>query len=139
VELIRAREILFQPSLIGNNSAGLPELTNHVLNSLPAEVAQQMSNNVFVCGGHAVNTVADGSFGLKTRLYQELRQCRPADQTVCVYQASDSRHDAWRGAGLFARNAMNSNDFSAFVTRQQYDECGRHYLSEHHCSNWNSV
>lgn len=50
MELIRAPEILFQPSMIGVTEAGLAELIEFVLNLFPANEQQILAENIFITG-----------------------------------------------------------------------------------------
>merc|ERR1712227_331395 len=125
-ETIRAPEILFQPSIVGHDQAGLAELIEFVLKKFPDDVADKLANNVFVTGGLARLD------GLQERLEAELQCMRPFQSTYKVTRASDTCHDAWRGASHAASSPEAAN---MFLTKEKYYECGEGYLEEHFFSN----
>lgn len=51
VESIRATEILFQPSMMGNGEAGIAETIDYVLKFFSAEDQQRLVDNIFLTGG----------------------------------------------------------------------------------------
>jgi len=125
-ETIRAPEIIFQPSMIGHEQAGLGEILDFVLGKFEPEVADKLANNVFLTGGLS-NIV-----GLKERLEAELQCMRPFKSTFKVSRADDCNLDAWKGASLFGSNRQN---LKSFLTKEKYSECGEGYLEEHFHSN----
>ena len=123
-EQIKTPEILFQPSIVGHDQAGLGELIQFVLSKFPAPVSDRLANNVFITGGLA------SLRGLEARLEAEIQCVRPFQSTLHVSRAGDTCLDAWRGASAAAAGGEN-----LFISRDQYDECGEGYLQEHFYSN----
>ncbi|XP_043213325.1 actin-related protein 5-like [Amphibalanus amphitrite] len=123
-EPLQTAEILFQPSMLGLDQAGLAETIQFVLSKYPAESQQRLAGNVFVTGG--VSNVP----GLRQRLEHELRQMRPFQSSFAVSVASSPSLDAWRGA-----RSLSAAGQLEYVSRQQYVECGADYLAEHMASN----
>lgn len=122
----QAPESLYQPSILGQDQAGLAQVIETVLSRMPSADAQRVVDNVFVCGG--VSKVK----GFHERLKCELVEMRPFNSSLRVTFASDIMLDAWRGAKTLA----NSDGFSEMcMTRQDYEEMGCGYLIEHGCSN----
>ena len=125
-ETVRVPEILFQPSLLGSDQAGLAELSEFVLSKFPPAEADRLAGCVLLTGGLA------GLAGLQERLAAELRCVRPAGSDVRVVVAERPGLDAWRGASSWASQPHSRE---AFLNRSQYMECGEGYLLEHQYSN----
>ncbi|XP_075238261.1 actin-related protein 5 isoform X2 [Lycorma delicatula] len=126
VELIRAPELLFQPSMIGSPQAGLAETIEYVLHGYDESTAAAITGNVFVTGGCALIP------GLYDRLNKELMEMRPFKSEFNVRIISEAALDAWLGAREFAE----CDEFSkGLITRQDYLDKGGEYLKEHCCSN----
>ena len=125
-EVIRTPEILFQPSIIGHDQAGLGELIEFVLGKFDCETAERLANNVLLTGGLA------NLRGLRERVEAELRCIRPFKSTFRVVQSAHPSLDAWRGAAAFVQS---EEDLKCFLSQEKYYECGEGYLEEHGYSN----
>ncbi|EAT45925.1 AAEL002822-PA [Aedes aegypti] len=127
VERIRVPEILFQPSMIGVQEAGLTGTIDYVLKLFPKEDQVKLVGNVMLTGGCA------NIRGFKERLSRELQAILPFQSVYNLMVAGSPSLDAWRGASQFA----NSQEFKqSLITRQLYDECGGEYFKEHTASNF---
>jgi actin-related protein len=61
----------------------------------------------------------------------------PVGTTINVVKALDAQLDAWRGGALLAQKYFNKQSLHDYCfTKEQYEECGHHYLKEHFCSNY---
>jgi actin-related protein 5 len=49
-ELMRAPELLFQPSMIGHEQAGLSETIEHVLKMFSTEEQSRLVNDIYIMG-----------------------------------------------------------------------------------------
>ncbi|CAG0919409.1 unnamed protein product [Notodromas monacha] len=126
-ECIRVPELLFQPAaLVGSKQAGLSFGLETSFKAFDAETAQELADNIIVCGGFACIP------GLKVRLENEIRAMRPFESTFNVEITRDPVLGSWKGAAEFARDPTNSE---YFVTRSDYFEKGSRYFLEHKCSN----
>eukprot|EP00095_Tigriopus_kingsejongensis_P010207 snap_masked-scaffold704_size109063-processed-gene-0.8 protein:Tk10207 transcript:snap_masked-scaffold704_size109063-processed-gene-0.8-mRNA-1 annotation:"actin-related protein 5" len=125
-ERIRIPEILFQPSIVGHDQAGISETIQFVLRSFPESLQQDLVNNVFLTGALAQIP------GFKSRLETDLREMRPFQSTFAVHIAQDPTLDAWTGAKDFVREEPLDG---IFMSRQEYDEKGTECFKEHRCSN----
>ncbi|XP_053309450.1 actin-related protein 5 [Spea bombifrons] len=126
-ERIRVPEILFQPSLIGEDQAGLAETMQYILDRYPPEVQLELVQNVFLTGG---NMMYPGVLG---RMEKELLQMRPFGSRFQVSVASHPVLDAWHGASDWALQNVEGED--GWISRQDYEEKGGEYLKEHAASN----
>uniref|UniRef100_UPI00358F7DBC actin-related protein 5-like isoform X2 n=1 Tax=Myxine glutinosa TaxID=7769 RepID=UPI00358F7DBC len=127
VERPRVPETIFQPSLLGEDCAGLIETIEFVLNRYPAEQQAKLVQRLFVTGGNAAYV------GMQARLQQELLAIRPFKSSFNVMLAEDPVLNSWHGACDWAtRNVENSR---VWISRAEYLEKGGHYLKEHEASN----
>ncbi|GFT64993.1 actin-related protein 5 [Nephila pilipes] len=127
LERIRVPEIIFQPTMVGIEQAGLAETIEMVLARYTLSDQQKLAENVFITGGCARLPF------IKERIETELLAMRPFQSKFNVQLAVDPLLDAWRGAKKWAQNDDNLKKFS--VTRQEYEEKGGDYLKDHMCSN----
>ncbi|KAB0399053.1 hypothetical protein E2I00_004195, partial [Balaenoptera physalus] len=138
-ERIRAPEIIFQPSLIGEEQAGIAETLQYILDST------QM--NVFLTGGNMMYP------GMKVRIEKELLEMRPFQSSfqLVVYSMGQEAGQLVplppRVAGLvlvkslittypglsLALHHLDNED--VWITRKEYEEKGGGYLKEHCASN----
>ena len=126
-EQIRISEILFQPSIIGHEQAGISETIEFILKKFSPSIQQKLVSNVFLTGSLARLP------GIKARLEKDLKEMRPFESTFNVKVAKCTSADAWNGAKKFA-NAFPSTS-TAYVSRHNYEEMGSEYLATHFCSN----
>ncbi|KAL7884435.1 hypothetical protein AOLI_G00072050 [Acnodon oligacanthus] len=126
-ERLRAPEVLFRPSLIGEEQMGLIETLQFVLEQYSAEQQAMLAENVFLTGGNLLYP------GVKERVERELLAMRPFQSHFKVSLASQPALDAWFGARDWAlRNPVGSE---GWISRQDYEEKGGEYLTEHWASN----
>uniref|UniRef100_A0A4W6BLV8 Actin-related protein 5 n=1 Tax=Lates calcarifer TaxID=8187 RepID=A0A4W6BLV8_LATCA len=118
-ERLRCPEILFQPSLTGEDQMGLMETLQYVLARYSPEQQEALVSNVFLTGGNMQYP------GMKERVERELLAMRPFQSHFKVTMASQPALDAWYGA----------RDWEGWISRQEYEEKGGEYLSEHCASN----
>lgn len=126
VEKIRVPELLFQPSMIGIEQAGIAETMDFVLKKFDAETQNKLAQNVFITGGNAMFS------HFKQRLEHELLAMRPFQSPFNVSIAKNPILDAWYGARKFSLSPLLT---SSSITRAEYEEKGGEYLKEHCASN----
>jgi actin-related protein 5 len=133
VDRIRTAEMIFQPSIIGNEQVGIGDAIESVVRRFESEaVRRAISCNVFVTGG------VSRLDGIVERMQGELRARFPTEWgdgvAAGVSKAKDGELDAWRGAALFAE-AGGDGFARASVTKAEYEEKGADYLAEHAMGN----
>ncbi|VCW69938.1 unnamed protein product, partial [Gulo gulo] len=126
-ERIRAPEIIFQPSLIGEEQAGIAETLQYILDRYSKDVQDLLVQNVFLTGGNMMYP------GMKGRIEKELLEMRPFQSTFKVRLASNPVLDAWYGARDWALDHLDDDE--VWITRKEYEEKGGEYLKEHCASN----
>lgn len=125
-ERISVPEILFRPSDIGLEQAGVAECVVQAVEACLPDLREALYSNVVVTGGSS----RFPNFG--ERLQRELRALVPADMEIGLTHASDPLLATWRGGSLFASSEAYP---SQTVTRAQYHEeghslCRRRFLSQ---------
>eukprot|EP00064_Thunnus_orientalis_P019559 superscaffoldBa00004946_g19682 len=132
-ERLRCPEILFQPSLSGEDQMGLMETLHYVLARYTPEQQEALVSNVFLTGGNMQYS------GMKERVERELRAMRPFQSHFKVTMASRPALDAWYGARDWALEHLPAGGgggaAEGWISRQDYEEKGGEYLSEHCASN----
>ncbi|XP_027477634.1 actin-related protein 5 isoform X2 [Zalophus californianus] len=126
-ERIRAPEIIFQPSLIGEEQAGVAETLQYILDRYSKDVQDLLVQNVFLTGGNMMYP------GMKGRIEKELLEMRPFQSAFKVQLASNPVLDAWYGARDWALDHLDDDE--VWITRKEYEEKGGEYLKEHCASN----
>ncbi|KAI9009163.1 putative chromatin remodeling complex subunit [Hyaloraphidium curvatum] len=129
VERIRVPEVLFQPSIVGLDQAGIVEIIAEILKRVDARTQDALMRNVLVTGTHSIYP------DLIERLESELRAIRPVGSPLMVRRAADPRLDAWRGAAMWAAGLSEQELRNASLTREEYLEGGEEYLKEFAYSN----
>ncbi|XP_022597453.1 actin-related protein 5 isoform X1 [Seriola dumerili] len=128
-ERLRCPEILFQPSLTGEDQMGLMETLQYVLARYTPEQQEALVSNVFLTGGNMQYP------GMRERVERELLAMRPFQSHFKVTMASQPALDAWYGARDWALEHPPGGAAEGWISRQDYEEKGGEYLSEHCSSN----
>ncbi|XP_023119811.1 actin-related protein 5 [Amphiprion ocellaris] len=127
-ERLRCPEILFQPSLTGEDQMGLMETLQYVLARYTPEQQEALVSNVFLTGGNMQYP------GMKERVERELLAMRPFQSQFKVTMATRPALDSWFGARDWALEHPAGGS-EGWISRQEYEEKGGEYLSEHCASN----
>ena len=125
-ERISVPEVLFRPSDIGIEQAGVAECVVQAAEACLPDLREALYSNVVVTGGSALFP------NFEERLRRELRALVPSDIDVGLASAADPLLCAWRGGSLFAASDAYP---SQVVTRAQYHEeghaiCRRRFLAQ---------
>lgn len=125
-ERISVPELLFNPSDIGVEQAGVSECVIQAVEACIPDLRGPLLANVVLTGGSARFA------NFEERLRRELREIAPAEYEVGVSTAAEPNLAAWRGGSLFAASEAYP---SQLVTREQYHEhghslCRRRFLEQ---------
>lgn len=121
-------EVLFHPSDIGMDQAGLPEAVEQSLHELnEVEQAVLTRSGILLTGGNAATP------GFKKRMEAELRPRLLASCDLKVVSPQNPQNYAWVGASKFA-SCEAAND--SFITKTDYFEYGHDYCNERFDSSW---
>ncbi|KAF1812871.1 Actin/actin-like protein [Eremomyces bilateralis CBS 781.70] len=113
-------ELLFRPTDIGLQEAGLPDVAMRCLENVPQAIAAGCLANVVVMGGNAKMA------GFAERLSGELRMLVPEGWGVRVGVPEDPVKFAWMGGARWAGDGEGLKD--VVVTREEYLENGAGWL-----------
>ncbi|CAJ1085582.1 actin-related protein 5 isoform X2 [Xyrichtys novacula] len=132
-ERLRCPEIMFQPSPTGEDQMGLMETLQYVLARYTLKQQEALVSNVFLTGGNMQYP------GMKERVEKELLAIRPFQSHFKVTMALQPSLDAWYGARDWALvnppGGGGGASAEGWISRQDYEEKGGEYLSEHCASN----
>ncbi|KAL1918512.1 uncharacterized protein VTP21DRAFT_3172 [Calcarisporiella thermophila] len=109
-------EILFHPSDIGMNQAGVAEAIVQAVSATPTELHGLFYGNIVLIGGNAVFP------GYKERVEKDLRLIAPSEFSIRVAKPADPVTFAWRGGAALATRATEYAE--RVVTRAEYFEIG---------------
>ncbi|XP_073985752.1 actin-related protein 5 isoform X2 [Rhodnius prolixus] len=127
VELIRVPEVLFQPSLVGSDQAGLIDTVEYILKQFSHKDAERLAADICLCGGSA------NLKGLARRMSREIIQIRPFKSKVSVRISKSPSFGGWFGLRDIA---LNENLLSGYsITSSDYKEKGAEHLKQHRSSN----
>jgi actin-related protein 6 len=115
-------ELLFRPTDIGIQEAGLPEAIVEALSVLPETLKAAMLANIVVVGGNALIP------GFIERLESELRSLVPTEYLLKVEKAEDPVKHTWLGAARFASQPELLKE--VLVSKAEYDERGSTWLGK---------
>jgi actin-related protein 6 len=113
-------ELLFNPTDIGIQEAGIPGTVMESLSALPDALKVGMMANIVVVGGNSLIQ------GFMERLESELRALAPSDYVLNLRRAEDPIKETWLGAARFASQPALLK--SVLVTKAEYDERGSGWL-----------
>ena len=113
-------ELLFNPSDIGIQEAGIPGAVMESLSTLPEALKIGLLANVVVVGGNSLIA------GFMERLQTELRALVPAEYTLNVARADDPIKHTWLGGANMASQPELLKEL--LVSKAEYDERGSTWL-----------
>ncbi|KAI8575246.1 hypothetical protein K450DRAFT_275789 [Umbelopsis ramanniana AG] len=111
-------EILFNPSDIGMNQAGIPEAIYQSVQACDPDAQGLLYANVVIVGGNA------NLPGFKARVQNDLRRFAPAEYDVRVSIPENPADYAWSGAQFLASVDDGARLQNKLVTRKEYLEHG---------------
>ena len=130
---IKVPTMLFYPTNIEMNQQGIIEAASNCIQSFPSEEASLICENVLLIGGNARFR------NFKEKIQFELRK---QVENLGLVDVSDFKSDSivasWKGASIFAEQAMDDIDMKSrhFITRSEYEECGHYHCNKKFQQNW---
>lgn len=125
-------EVLFHPSDVGMQQAGLVECTHLSLSEVVNDVDRGLlSQNILLTGGNM-------SFPqVKERFETDIRCLIPSHFDSRVHCPDNPTDYAWQGMDLWVQNCSADNTLSShMLTRANYEEYGHDYLNERFFRLW---
>ncbi|XP_057475258.1 actin-like [Actinidia eriantha] len=114
-ERFRCPEVLFQPSMIGMEAAGIHEATYNSIMKCELDIRRELYENIVLSGGSTMFP------GLVNRMRKEITALVPSSITVKVVAPPKRKYTVWIGGSIVA---SLSSFKQLWMAREEYDECG---------------
>lgn len=114
-ERFRCPEVLFQPSMLGKECAGIHQQTFETIMKCDIDLRKDLFNNIVLSGGTTMYK------GIAERMTKELNAITPAGMSVRVIAPPERKYSVWIGGSILTSlNTFQSN----WITKDEYDENG---------------
>jgi actin beta/gamma 1 len=114
-ERFRCPEVLFQPSFIGKEAAGIHETMFNTIMKCDVDIRKDLYGNVVMSGGTTMfNGIAD-------RMQKELTALAPSTMKIKIIAPPERKYSAWIGGSILA---SLSTFQQMWISKQEYDESG---------------
>jgi len=114
-ERFRCAEVLFQPSLIGNEAEGIHALTFNSIMKCDVDIRRDLYGNVVMSGGSTMFK------GIADRMQKELQALAPSSMTVKIIAPPERKYSVWIGGSILS---SLSTFEEMWVKKEEYDESG---------------
>ena len=114
-EQFRCPEALFQPSLLANDSPGVPQLLHNAVMQCEEDVRKKLYSSVVIAGGNSLLP------GIADRLKKELEALVSPPYKVGIIKSPSSEHSSFIGASILT--SLESFE-SIWLTKKEYEEAG---------------
>jgi actin-related protein len=114
-ERFRAPEVLFQPSLIGQESEGIHKLAYDSIMKCDVDIRKDLYSNTVLSGGSTMFA------GIAERIHKEITHLAPSSITVKVVAPPERKFSVWIGGSILA---SLSTFQQMWITKQEYTESG---------------
>jgi len=114
-ERFRCPEVLFKPSLIGLESAGIHQTTYDSIMKCDVDIRKDLYGNTVLSGG---TTMFEG---IAERMQKEITALAPASMKIKIVAPPERKYSVWIGGSILA----SLSTFQAmWISKQEYDESG---------------
>jgi actin beta/gamma 1 len=114
-ERFRAPEVLFKPSLIGLEQAGIHQTTYDSIMKCDVDIRKDLYGNTVLSGG---TTMFEG---IAERMQKEITALAPASMKIKIVAPPERKYSVWIGGSILA---SLSTFQSMWISKQEYDESG---------------
>ena len=114
-EIFRCTEVLFQPSFIGMNSAGIHETIYNAIMKCDVDIRKELYANI-VLAGHS--TLFPGIGG---RIHREISSLAPPTMKIEIIAPPERSYSAWTGGSMMSEL---SSFQSMWITIEEYRKSG---------------
>lgn len=114
-ERFRAPEVLFDPSLVGQEARGIHYLVHDTINKCDIDVRRELYNNIVLSGGTSMFE------GISSRLFNEVTALGGTAVKVRVVAPPERKFLVWIGGSILS---SLSTFQSMWITREEYLETG---------------
>ena len=123
-ERFRCPEPLFQPSLLGKESAGIHRVTCNSIEMCNEVIRKDMYSNILLSGGSTMFP------GLAERLQKEITALAPPNMKVKVIAPPERKYSVWIGGSILA---SRSTFQQMWISKQEYNESGPSIVHSRKC------
>jgi actin-related protein len=114
-ERFRCPEVLFQPTFIGMEAAGIHETTFNSIGKCDIDIRKDLYGNVVMSGG---STMFDG---IADRMTKELTALAPSSMKIKILAPPERKYSVWIGGSILA---SLSTFQQMWVSKEEYEESG---------------
>jgi len=114
-ERFRCPEVLFQPNLIGKESAGIHDTTFQSIMKCDVDIRKDLYANVVLSGGTTMFS------GIGERMTKELTQLAPSTMKIKVVAPPERKYSVWIGGSILS---SLSTFQQMWISKAEYDESG---------------
>jgi len=114
-ERFRCPEVLFQPSFIGKEAAGIHDTTFHSIMKCDVDIRRDLYANIVLSGGTTMFQ------GMGERMTKELTALAPSTMKIKVVAPPERRYSVWIGGSILS---SLSTFQQMWISKQEYDESG---------------
>ncbi|KAG2237500.1 hypothetical protein INT48_005536 [Thamnidium elegans] len=111
----RAPEALFQPALLGLESAGIHETTYNSIMKCDVDIRKDLYSNIVMSGGTTMYP------GIADRMQKEITALAPSSMKIKIVAPPERKYSVWIGGSILA---SLSTFQQMWISKQEYDESG---------------
>ncbi|XP_061169243.1 actin, cytoplasmic-like [Saccostrea echinata] len=114
-ERFRCPEAIFQPSFLGMESFGLPEIVNNSISKCDSDIINDLYANTVLSGGSTMYP------GIADRMKKEMTKLAPQETTIKIIAPPERKYSVWIGGSILA---SLSTFQTMWISKQEYKESG---------------
>ncbi|KAG2615850.1 hypothetical protein PVAP13_3NG053753 [Panicum virgatum] len=114
-ERFRCPEVLFQPSMIGMEAAGIHETTYNSIMKCDVDIRKDLYGNIVLSGGSTMFP------GIADRMSKEISALAPSSMKIKVVAPPERKYSVWIGGSILA---SLSTFQQMWISKEEYDESG---------------
>ncbi|KAL0855477.1 hypothetical protein Bca101_060630 [Brassica carinata] len=114
-ERFRCPEVLFQPSFVGMEAAGIHETTYNSIMKCDVDIRKDLYGNIVLSGGTTMFS------GIADRMSKEITALAPSSMKIKVVAPPERKYSVWIGGSILA---SLSTFQQMWISKAEYDEAG---------------
>ncbi|CAN6586561.1 unnamed protein product [Malus baccata var. baccata] len=114
-ERFRCPEVLFQPSMLGMEAAGIHETTYNSITKCDVDIRKDLYGNIILSGGSTMFP------GIADRMSKEITALAPSSMKIKVVAPPERKYSVWIGGSILA---SLSTFQQMWIAKVEYDESG---------------
>ncbi|KAM1028713.1 hypothetical protein FF1_041269 [Malus domestica] len=114
-DAIHKRKVLFQPSMIGMEAAGIHETTYNSIMKCDVDIRKDLYGNIVLSGGSTMFP------GIADRMSKEITALAPSSMKIKVVAPPERKYSVWIGGSILA---SLSTFQQMWIAKAEYDESG---------------